>query len=314
MDKVNRTPSAALHSLALALLVLGSIAATAARAAPSFTGDNFAKDGEVTLLAAADDLQYGHRFADALTLLDKLLTRQPQHLQARLMQARIHLAQGSLAAAQQSCQALLGQVDIAITATCLLEVAGRKNPDRLEATYTQLSRLYQQQPAGETVRHWQQQILAEQAFALGDYEAAVGWFADRDFASHPVVNQKLMLDAWLALQQPAQVLAAYTRCPQVGALPEDSVIVRLAHAERLMTAAPATSTGDESAQCWQQLARDRMQIRIARDDALHTADIGYYFAYVKLDPAQALRYAELNYQVAKEPADQRLLDAAKDLL
>lgn len=216
MDKVKPSGSAALRSLALALLVLGSVATAAANAASGFSRDSFARDGEATLLATADELQYGHRFADALQVLEKVLLSEPAHLQARLMQARIHLAQGSLLAAQQSCQALLGQADMTIIATCLLEVAGRMHPERLASTYQQLRTLYQQQPAIEAVRHWQQQILAEQAFALGDYSAVLDWFASRDFASHPVVNQKLMLDAWLALQQPAQLSRGIHTLSAVG--------------------------------------------------------------------------------------------------
>ncbi|MDN7124558.1 hypothetical protein J6I90_06660 [Pseudidiomarina sp. 1APP75-32.1] len=317
-----------LRSLALALLVLGSLATAAASAAPTVSRDSFTTDGEANLLAEADALQYGHRFADALELLATLLERDPAHVQARLMQARIHLAQGSLMAAQQSCQELLGQTDMTITATCLLEVAGRLKPERLPDTYQQLQRLYLQQPATVAVRHWQQQILAEQAFELGQYQAAIDWFGTRNFAAQPVVNQKLIIDAWLLLQEPRQVLSHYSACPRVGQLPEDSVIVRLAHAERL-AAAEAADVADSAAgsaagsaaadqeqqvrRCWRQLASERMQVRIARDDALHTSDIAYYFLYVDVNATQALHYAELNFAVAEEPADQRLLDAARTL-
>ncbi len=310
MDRAN---TRWLPRLALGLSLLSCAAHGSASETLNVSGRGYTTDGVVSsadagalteALSEADALQYGHRFDDALNVLDQVLKQQPDHLQARLMQARIHLAQGALKQAQRSCQALLGEVSMTLSATCLLEVAGRMHPDRLANTYQQLSKLYQQQPASKDIRHWQQQILAEQAYALGHYDDVARWFAGRDFNDHPVVNQKLLADAWLAAADPQRLLAAYPDCPQLGQLPEDSMLVRIAH---------ASIDANNDRHCWQQLTAQRMQIRIARDEALHTADIAYYFAYVAIDPTQALHYAELNYNVAKEPADQELLERARSL-
>ena len=298
---------------AIALLLWGSSAflAVAAPASPAVAGT-------AEQLARADDLQYGHQFAAALQVLDRL-QQQPQltaseRQQAILMQARIHLAQGDLNLAQQSCSGLLGLSQWAVSATCLLEVASRRafvanDTQRLQQSYAELQRFVvgadarratAQDPA---IAHWQRQILAEQAALLGDHQASNDWLQHRSFADHAPVDQIRLLDNWLALAQPQHVLERFTQCPEVGQLPGDSLLVRIARAEQLLA----------RHDCWQRVTAERMQIRVARNDPLHAYDIAYYFNYVEPNAEQAMRFARANYAVAQEPADARLLAAAQAL-
>lgn len=269
------------------------------------------QQGSSLLIAQADKLQFNHEFDAALTLLDQVIARGHQHQQARLMQARILLAQGRIEAAEESCMALMGKSSLTLSASCLLEVKGRKaytenDQAQLAATYAQLQKiaLPERPSAHDEVFVWQRQLLAEQAFILQRYQESAAWLAYTDYATHPTVNQIRLLDNWLALEQPEKVFTVHSRCPQIGALPEDSVIVRLADAEQRLQSATT---------CWQKLAKERMAIRVARNDPLHTSDIAYYFIHVEPDSVKAQRYAEQNYAVAREPADARLLLAAQQL-
>ena len=56
-----------------------------------------------------------------------------------------------------------------------------------------------------------------------------------------------------------------------------------------------------------------MQLRVMRDEKLHSADIAYYFTYVEPDAEQARYWAQQNIEVAQEPFDYRLLSAANAL-
>jgi len=273
------------------------------------------REGSPPLLAQADTLQYEHKFDEALALLKRVLERDEQMQQARLMQARILLAQGRIEAAKESCLALMGEAPLTISGTCLLEVRGRetfvaRDLEALQQTYQQLQQLHRPRARSgmpenpSAVFVWQRQLLAEQAFLLGHFSESAQWLSYATYAQHPTVNQLRLLDSWQAMEQPRKILATQEGCPRVGYLPEDSIIVRLAAAEQ------GLATGQR---CWQKLAAERIAIRVARADPLHTSDLAYYFIYVQPDSAKAQLYAEQNYAVAREPADQRLLAAAQQL-
>lgn len=273
------------------------------------------REGSPPLLTQADTLQYEHKFDEALALLERVLERDEQMQQARLMQARILLAQGRIQAAKESCLALMGKASLTISGTCLLEVRGRetfvaRDLDALQQTYLQLQQLHRSQAHSgmpenpSAVFVWQRQLLAEQAFLLGHFSESTQWLNYATYAQHPTVNQLRLLDSWQAMEQPRKILATQEGCPRVGYLPEDSIIVRLAAAEQDL------ATGQR---CWQKLAAERIAIRVARADPLHTSDLAYYFIFVQPDVGKAQLYAEQNYAVAREPADQRLLAAAQQL-
>lgn len=294
--------------IASALLLLGSSALAGDHRASNQRG------GSPFLLDQADALQYDHQFDSALALIKRALHQGEQVQRARLMQARILLAQGRIADARNSCASLMGKASLTITGTCLLEVRGREvfaanNQEALAQTYRQLQQIavpIETSPALANLSEiviWQRQILAEQAFLLGRFSESITWLNYAPFDEHPTVNQLRILDNWLAMSQPEKAFEVRKGCPQVGKLPPDSIIVRLAAAERAL----------ETKECWQNLASERIAIRVARNDPLHTSDLAYYFVHVAPDATKAQRYAQQNFAIAQEPADQRLLLAAQAL-
>ena len=81
------------------------------------------------------------------------------------------------------------------------------------------------------------------------------------------------------------------------------MIVRLARAEQLI--------GQDTH--YQELAKEKIELRIKRSDQLHAADIPYYFLYVSPDSEQALYWAEQNWKKVKEPSDKELLIKAQSM-
>ena len=251
------------------------------------------------LIAIADTLQYQHQFAEARTVLNRVLEESPRDVQAQLMLARIALTLNETDNAKQHCTDLMGSAALGVVSTCLLEVQGRSG--NLERAYTRLTQLHEQQPgqAQSAIAHWRLQILTEQALLLGDYQAAQRWTASMPTPLN-VVDKKRRLDSYL-WDTDAQVPdALMLDCKQT---PVDSITIRLAWAEKR----------NQEGHCWQDYARERMQLRVMRDEKLHSADIAYYFTYVEPDAEQARYWAQQNIEVAQEPFDYRLLSAANAL-
>ncbi|WP_417657351.1 tetratricopeptide repeat protein [Pseudidiomarina aestuarii] len=253
-------------------------------------------------LARADLLQFEHRFDAALDAIETVLALGYEQENAYLMQARIALTRNELDVAERSCQALSQYSPMDVVATCLLEVKGRSGD--LTMSYPALVRLEErnQDPTSALTR-WRRQILAEQAQLLGLYSDALRWLGYPNYAEQPVVAQKQIIDVLIATDRTAEVLEMVGQCPEINAIPVDSLLVRIAHAENLV--------GSQS--CWRDVTAERIELRVLRADALHTSDLAYFFTHVEPNAEQALHWAELNIAVAREPFDRQLLAAAEEL-
>lgn len=254
-------------------------------------------------LARADLLQFEHRFDAALLALDKVLALSTLQQSAYLMQARIALTRHNLPLATQACQALTAYAQFDVVATCLLEIKGRAG--ELTTSYVALQRLQARNTeTGSALALWRYQILAEQAQLLKRYDEALIWLDYANYATNPVVMQRQILDILLVTERAEDIMRLSGICPIVDALPVDSLLVRIAHAEAKLG----------MQHCWRKVAAERMHLRELRADALHTSDLAYYFIYLQPNATKALHWARQNIGVAQEPSDQQLLAAAKEIL
>ncbi|MDP2715303.1 tetratricopeptide repeat protein [Rheinheimera sp.] len=252
------------------------------------------------LLLLADIQQQQHQFAAALQTLSRVLAQQPQHIQASLMTARVHLAMHQPDSAQQAC-GRLWQQDLFLFTVCSYEVAGRRG--NWQQSYAALQQLWQrQQSLPAELDIWLRGILAEQAEQLGLIATAQQWLTPV-LAQAPTSLWLKWADLSLALGQGEQVYQQLTALAADHAL-ADSLLLRLARAELQLAKAPVFT---------EQL-HQRMQLRLLRGDTEHAADLVHYFLYVVPDSAAALYWAELNYQSAKEPDDKRLLQLSQQAL
>jgi hypothetical protein len=261
-------------------------------------------------LAQADLLQFEHRFDAALLALDKVLALSALQQSAYLMQARIALTRHNLPLATQACQALAAYAQFDVVATCLLEVKGRAGEltssyialQRLQARYTD-SHIRANTGTSSALALWRYQILAEQAQLLKRYDEALIWLDYANYATNPVVMQRQILDVLLVTERADDIIRLAGTCPIVDALPADSMLVRIAHAEAKLG----------MQHCWRNVAAQRMHLRELRADVLHTSDLAYYFIYLQPNATKALHWARQNIAVAQEPFDQQLLAAAKEI-
>lgn len=252
------------------------------------------------LLLLADVQQQQHLFTDALLTLTQVFSQQPQHIQASLMAARVYLAMDQLKPAQQACSRLWQQ-DLFLFSVCSYEVAGRSGD--WQRSYLALQQLWQrQQSLPVELDLWLRGILAEQAEQLGFTQAAQQWLA-------PVLPQaptSLWLkwaDLSLALGQESAVYQQLSSLPHILGV-ADSLLLRLALAEQRLATKPV----------FIEQLNQRMQLRLARGDTDHAADLVHYFLYITPDAAAALRWADINYQSAKEPDDKRLLQLSQQAI
>lgn len=252
------------------------------------------------LLASADLLQYQHQFSEASKYLEQILKLRPSHLQASLMLARIALARGNTVAAKSLCTSLFGRHSLSVVSTCLLEVEGRA--DRPLAAYTQLTELQKRQPQDievGAIERWRLQILAEQALLLERYAEARSWLNQLP-EDTTIVEEKLLLDSYLLDTSDSLPESLIADCTSQLT---DALAVRVALVQQRL----------HGGGCWVDYIKQRMHLRVLRNDRLHSADIAFYFTYLVQQPESAIKWANINYSVAKEPFDKRLLADAQQL-
>lgn len=249
------------------------------------------------LLLQADIQQQQHQFNAALQTLNKVLLQQPQHIQASLMEARVHLALKQPDSAQQAC-GRLWQQDLFLFSVCSYEVAGRRG--NWQQSYAALLQLWQrQQSLPAELDIWLRGILAEQAEQLGLVATAKQWLTPV-LVQAPTSLWIKWSDLSLALGQPESVYQQLNLLASDYAL-ADSLLLRLARAEKQLSKAPVFTT---------QL-QQRMQLRLLRGDTEHAADLVHYFLHISPEASTALYWAERNYQSAKEPDDEYLLHLSR---
>lgn len=248
-------------------------------------------------LLLADIQQQQHQFEAALISLNQVFMQQPKHISASLMAARIYLATAQHQAAQNAC-ARLWQQELFLFSICSYEVAGRKGD--WSQSYPALIALYRRQsllPA--QIDLWYRGILAEQAEQLGQISEAKAWLSPV-VAAAPTSLWLKWADLSLQLGEASQVYQKLSVKQQSIGL-ADSLLIRLVVAERQLS--EQSSFAAELAQ--------RVEVRLARGDTDHTADLAYYFLKVEPNPQAAVYWAELNYRSAKEPDDFQLLQQSK---
>ena len=252
------------------------------------------------LLLLSDIKQQQHHFSESLYLLDQVFQAQPQHIQASLIAARIHLAMHNTDLAQKSCQRLLSK-DIFLFSVCTYEVLGRKGEwqTAYEALYALHAKHYELEPALDI---WIKGILSEQAEQLGHISTAIELLKPV-LDNAPTSLWLKWADLNLSISNADIVYETLSNLKVVESL-EDSLLLRLAIAERDL----------KRGEHYQTIIHDRMRLRVIRQDTDHAADLAHYFLRLKYDPKLALYWANINYQSAKEPDDKKLLVLSEQAL
>ena len=265
---------------------------------------------------AARLLQHQHKFIAALEHLDITLAAEATHVSAWLLKANILLIQNEMNSAMNACKKLVGNTSLLVATACSLEVSSYQ-PEKLQESYTLLSLLLnrsgfersQASSASQQEQYlWLVQLAADMALRLERFDEADRWLSVINLQEMPLSYIVLWADVQLKRGEYDLVLGTLATIVEQKPFKNDALLVRLAMAQSASTESRAESSASQN---WQALAKQRIEIRIKRNDGFHAADIARFFLYVEPDPQTALYWAEQNYAQAKLFDDRALLEAAK---
>ncbi len=253
--------------------------------------------------------QSQHDFSAALRDLDALVEAPrippiplPVQAQAELTRAAVLQVLGRWQEAQAGCERLQGPRYAALgdgarrpAQACLAEL--RSLQGEADAAARTLRSLARGAPAGEAA--WLALLQAELAERRGDAAAAQGFYRTATEGEQPEVYPLAARADWLLDQQrPAEVVPLLQ-----GREDADALLLRLAIAWQ--------RTGDPRAAAAGATLQARFDEAARRGDAAHARERARFELDVRQqDPAAALREAQANWALQKEPADALLLARA----
>ncbi len=239
--------------------------------------------------------QARHDFSAALADLSRALSDDPRNAQAWLTRAVILQVQGNYTKVLGNCLSLARFAETLVTAICVDGVTGLSG--KAAASYDDLQQMLGHAPPGESgeIRLWALTVLAEAAVRLGDFGAAERHFKE---ALALGIRDVYLLGAY------ADFLLDRSRPQDVRLLLEkevriDPLLLRLALAEQSL-GAPQLS--GHIADLAERFAEARM-----RGDTVHQREEARFNLYLLKQPREALRLAQANWAVQREPWDARLL-------
>lgn len=250
------------------------------------------------IVSRANLLQQQHEFDRAIAWLQKISQQQSSYAQSLLMQARIYQISGQHKSAESICQKLLQSAGLYIAQLCFYDNPARLSND--QTIQTTLQRLHNNRSdLPIEVSRWQHRILGDMAMLNKDYQSAAQFY-QFELSDAPLSQWLQWADAAIANKQSKQVRERLLALLKQHSNIEDSLLLRLVRAEKRLFGSSQ----------WRQTLSNRIKLRQLRGDTEHTADLAYFFTFIEKDSKLAVHWAEMNWQRAKETADQRLLDAA----
>ncbi|MFN2507633.1 MAG: tetratricopeptide repeat protein [Chthoniobacterales bacterium] len=250
------------------------------------------------LVLRATIRQSNHDFDAALADLSQALEIVPNNAQAWLTRANILQVKGEYEAALQSCERLSVFAPHFATETCLASVASMMG--QAEASYKRLQQILAHTPTLLPVQKaWMETGLAEIATRLDMRSTAEAHFKRAlDYGENDPYLKSAYADFLLDSGRPAEVvrlLSADTR--------NDGLLLRLALADQ---AQDAPELKDRIA-----TLQARFDAARGRDDSVHLREKARFYTALVRKPHEAVRLAQANWAVQKEPVDARvLLEAA----
>lgn len=246
-----------------------------------------------TLILAATSLQSLHRFDQAQQLLDRALESDPHDPQAWLTMSTLLQLRGEFAAARRACTHLIGAVDHRVALGCIAS-AQSKNGHLVESYRALRQVMTDDRPLASAERAWLLGMLGEMAVRIGEPAAAQRHF-----------NAALLADpgdTYIRAELADLHLRASRHDAVVALLQDyesqDALLLRLAIAGKHL--------GTHAGSRWRAMYETRYQTAIRDRDDTHLREHARYLLEVRGDAAGALRAAERNWRVQREPADVRV--------
>ena len=240
--------------------------------------------------------QSQHDFTNALADLNLALDLAPGNAQAWLTRATVLTVLGRYAEARRACIRLVGRAP-ELTAITAAAGIGSLSGDAARSYELLRRTLAGHHSASVPEKLWALTVLAETG-------ARLGHVAEADTAFHQALGLG-QRDAYL-LGAYADFLLDQERANEVVALLKDetradSLLLRLALAESRLTPRPSGFTSHAAT------LRARFEASHLRGDTVHQREEARFTLHLREQPAEALRLAQANWQVQREPADARIL-------
>jgi tetratricopeptide (TPR) repeat protein len=242
--------------------------------------------------------QYGHDFAGALADLDAALLINPADVEALSLRADINLVTGDYAASRKDCARMSPYVTTLTDAGCVTFIEGMTGRAR-QSHDVLLNLLNSAKNVSPEQRLWLLTRLAEMEWLLNDVA-----LAEAHFKRALALN---VVDGFL-LAAYADFLLDYGRPREVLVLLKDwsradPMLLRLTLAAHM--------TGDKVFAEHQTALAARYAAARMRGDTTHEQEESRFTLVVLKQPEEALRLAQSNWRVQREPRDARaLLEAA----
>jgi len=248
---------------------------------------------EVLVLRAALH-QRMHQFDLALADLATVLNINPRNVEARLILATVNQVRGAYDEAREECRAVQDLTAKLVWTACLANVNGATG--RLRESYERLSAAFSRYPIPEPkLGSWVLTSLAEMATRAGIMSEAEAHFrAALTLAPADYYLLGAYADYLLDNGRPQDVVALLQ-----DKIAADPLLLRYALALQ-------AQNSNELALQVQQLV-DRFAASRLRGDRVHLREEARFTLRLLNAPATALKLAQENWQVQKEPADVRIL-------
>ena len=235
---------------------------------------------------------FGGALADLAHVIGSEPASAPAAVQARLTRAVVHQVRADYDLAKADCGAVASMVPRAAATACVAGVAsltGRARPSMLLLARVSVD------PVGDLPsRVWALTLLGEIGARLGDAQVAEQAFVQaRTLAPDDTYLLGAFADLLLDTDRPAEVVAMLADRTRV-----DPLLLRLAEAERRM--------GQPNMEHEGRLA-DQFKTSRRRGETVHQREEARYRLRIAGDAVEALRLAESNWSVQREPADARIL-------
>ena len=250
--------------------------------------------------------QHFHEFDDSLAILDKVIVIDPSNNNARLLKANLLAIKGDFAKAKQACSSLVGAAEPIVVAACKLNTDAQAGSDeQIEKALAELTKFNERFPSSspETASYIAE-IQASMAVYIKQYSQANDILTPFTHTKQTVSFWVLYSDVHLALGEPNKVLSTLSSIVDLSETKDDALLLRLAMAEKVRNVNPAK---------WEEQIRQRVKLRILRQDEEHAFDIALYYMHIEKQMDKAYEWAKINWQQAKLQEDSALLSKAKQL-
>jgi Flp pilus assembly protein TadD len=248
------------------------------------------------LVLRATIRQSQHDFTNALNDLNLAIELAPGNPQAWLTRATILTVLGRYDEARRACLPLVGRAPELLTITAAAQIASVTG--EAERSCSLLQRVLDGHPSSKAEeRLWALTVLAETSARSGHLEQA-----DHSFQKALALGQR---DAYL-LGAYADFLLDTGRAKEAVTLLKDetradSLLLRLALAESCLQPHPASFEPHVTT------LRARFEAAHLRCDNVHQREEARFLLILLHKPEEALRLAQANWQIQREPADARIL-------